>query len=64
MAVILRIRPVASAVLSGQESRAVLLLRLRWDSAPYSNLEREFVSVAIGNRKSKIENLLAGVVQW
>ena len=29
MAVILRIRAVASAVLSGQESRAVLLLRLR-----------------------------------
>jgi hypothetical protein len=34
------------------------------DSAPYSNLACEFVSVAIGNRESKIENLLAGVVQW
>ena len=35
------------------------------DSAHYSNLAVcEFVSVAIGNRKSKIENLLAGVVQW
>ncbi len=26
--------------------------------------EEDFVSVAISNRKSKIENYIAGVVQW
>jgi hypothetical protein len=38
--------------------RTLQPFRLDSDFAP------RFVSVAIGNRKSKIENLLAGVVQW
>ena len=38
---------------------------ISWQCSAASNSDvRRFVSVAIGNRKSKIENLLAGVVQW
>ena len=53
---------MAAAVLSGLSHAKPR--RCAEDSARYSNLECEFVSVAIGNRESKIENLLAGVVQW
>ena len=53
---------VASAV-SADFLDGAAITRCAEDSARYS-VAREFVSVAIGNRKSKIEILLAGVVQW